>query len=61
VQQAIGEDMAALAVAAQLRLVDGDEGETSRAGIASTVHSFQRGPGGSIRSSPVISATFSRP
>ena len=38
VQQAIGEDVAALGVGGELDLVDGEEIDSTSRGIASTVH-----------------------
>jgi hypothetical protein len=72
VQQAVGENMAPVAVAAQLISSIATKARSVKrafapcfdpplTGIASTVHSNHRAPGGSIRSSPVISATCSAP
>ena len=59
----VGEDVAALGVGAELRLVERDEGESRGfgVGIDSAVHRNQRASGGRIFSSPVISATWFAP
>ncbi len=59
-QQAVGEDVAAVGGGAELDFVDREElGRAS--GIASTVQENQRASGGTIFSSPVISATWRAP
>ena len=61
VQEAVGEDVAAVAVGGELDLVDGDEGhvEVARHGFHGATQ--KRASGGLIFSSPVTSATASAP
>ena len=48
VEHAVGEDVAALEVGAELYLVDGQEGDVESRGMASTVETQKRGLGGLI-------------
>ncbi len=61
VEQAVGEDVAAVGVGAELDFVHGDEGASRSSGMASTVQENQRASGGTIFSSPVMRATFRSP
>jgi hypothetical protein len=60
-QQPVGEDMPALGVGAKLDLVDGQEIRAIASGIASTVQTQYCVRSGTIRSSPVTSATTDGP